>query len=109
MAGWTTTASRTSGRRRRRWGRRGTTCSCASPRSCGKAGGAWIAAGDEELTGEEAVGEGALGPEAIAVGSGLKPVLDGEEVTAERILSSDGDRKGWRRLVTVSRERSRGA
>jgi hypothetical protein len=88
----------TSDHRCRRWGCRGTTCSCASPQSCGEAGGARTAAG-----------EGALGPEAIAVGSGLKPVLDEEEAMAEQILCSNGDGKGQQRLTTVSRERSKGA
>jgi hypothetical protein len=38
-------------------------------------------AGDGELIEEEAAGEEVLRPEAIAVGSGLKLVLDEEEVT----------------------------
>jgi hypothetical protein len=51
-------------------------------------------AGDGELIGEEAVGEEVLRPEAIAVGSGLKLVLDEEEVTTERIPGSGGDGEG---------------
>jgi hypothetical protein len=51
-------------------------------------------AGDGELIGEEAVGEEVLRPEAIAVGSGLKLVLDEEEVMTERIPGSDGDGEG---------------
>jgi hypothetical protein len=59
--------------------------------------------GDGELIGEEAAGEEALRSEAIAVGSGLKLVLDEEEVTAEQILSSDDDREGRRWPVMASR------
>jgi hypothetical protein len=59
--------------------------------------------GDGELVGEEVAGEEALGPEAIAVGSGLKLVLDKEEVTAEWILGSDGDGEGQRWSAIVSR------
>jgi hypothetical protein len=77
--------------------------SCSSPRSGGRARCAWTAAGDGELTGEEAAGEEALGPEAIAIGSGLKLVLDKEEVTAERIPGSDGDGEGRRWPTIVSR------
>jgi hypothetical protein len=77
-----TATTQTRGSQRRRWGRRGTTCSCVSPRSGGEARGAWTAAGDGELIEEEATDEEALGPEAIAVGLGLKPVLDEEEGTA---------------------------
>jgi hypothetical protein len=58
---------------------------------------------DGEVNGEEAVGEEAQGLEVIAVESGLKLVLDEEEVMAERILGSDGDREGQRWSVTVSR------
>jgi hypothetical protein len=50
--------------------------------------------GDGELIGEEAAGEEALGPRVIAIGSGLKLVLDEKEVTAERIPSSNGDGDG---------------
>jgi hypothetical protein len=50
--------------------------------------------GDGELIGEEAVGEEALEPRVIAVGSGLKLVLDEKEVTAERIPNSNGDGDG---------------
>jgi hypothetical protein len=39
-------AACTGGHRRRRWGRRGTTCSCISPQSGGGAEGAQMAAGD---------------------------------------------------------------
>jgi hypothetical protein len=62
-----------------------------------------MAVGDGELTGEEALGEEALGQEAIAVGSCLKLVLEEEEVTAERILSLDGDGEGRWLPVMVSR------
>jgi hypothetical protein len=55
------------------------------------------------------VGEEALGPEVIAIGSGLKLVLDEEEVTAERIPGSDGDGEGWWWLAMVSRGRRLGA
>jgi hypothetical protein len=96
-------AARTTGRRRRRWGHRGTTCLCISPRSGGEAGGARTAAGDGELVREEAAGEEALWPEAIAISSGLKLVLDEEEVTAEQIPDSDGDGEGWRWLVMACR------
>jgi hypothetical protein len=50
-----------------------------------------MVAGDGELTGEEVAGKGALGPEAIAMGSGLKPVLDKEEAMAERFPGSNDD------------------
>jgi hypothetical protein len=50
-----------------------------------------MVAGDRELVGDEAASEEALGPEAIAVGSGLKLVLD-EEVATER----DGSGRRWR-------------
>jgi hypothetical protein len=50
-----------------------------------------MVAGDGELAGEEVVGKGVLGPEAIAMGSGLKPVLDKEEATAERVPGSNDD------------------
>jgi hypothetical protein len=96
-------AARTTGHRRRRWGHTGTTCLCISPRSGGEAGGARTAAGDGELVREEAAGEEALWPEAIAISSGLKLVLDEEEVTAEQIPDSDGDGEGWQWLVMASR------
>jgi hypothetical protein len=67
---------RTEDHRRRRCGRRLTTGSCGPPRSGGRARGARTAASNDELTKEEAVGEEALGLEAIAVGLGLKVVLD---------------------------------
>jgi hypothetical protein len=102
-AGWTMVAVQTRDHRRRRWGHRGTTCSCVSPRSGGEAGGAWTMAGDGEVNGEEATGEEVLGSEVIAVESGLKLVLDEEEVMAERIPSSDGDGEGWWWPATVSR------
>jgi hypothetical protein len=69
-------------------------CSCVSPRSGGEAGGARTVVGNVELIREETAGKEALGLEAIAIGSGLKVVLDEEEVMAERILGSDGDGNG---------------
>jgi hypothetical protein len=39
--------------------------------------------GNGELVGEEAAGEEVLGMEAITIDSGLKLVLDEEEVTGE--------------------------
>jgi hypothetical protein len=93
----------TRGRRHRRWGRRGTMCSCVSPQSGGEAGGAQMAAGDGELIGLEVAGEEVLGPEAIAIGSGLMLVLDEEEVTAEWIPGSDGDGEGRRWPAIASR------
>jgi hypothetical protein len=51
-------------------------------------------AGDGELIKEEAAGEQALGQRVIAIGSGLKLVLDEEEVTVERIPGSDSNREG---------------
>jgi hypothetical protein len=86
---------RTEGHRRRRCGCRRTTGSHGPPRSGGGAIGARTTAGDSELTGEGAAGEESLGPDAIAVGSGLKLVLDEEEVTAEWIPGSDGNGEGW--------------
>jgi hypothetical protein len=80
--GRTMAAARTSGHQRRRWGHRG---------SGGEARGAQMVAGDGELAGEEVVAKGVLGPEAIAMGSGLKPVLDKEEATAEQVPGSNDD------------------
>jgi hypothetical protein len=93
-AGWTMEVVRTRGRRRLRWGCRGTTCLCISPQSDGKAGGAQTAVCDGELNGEEAAGEEALRPEDIAIDSGLKLVLDEEEVMVEQISGSYGDGGG---------------
>jgi hypothetical protein len=77
-------------------GRRGTTCSCVSPQSGGEARGARMAAGDGELIRKQAAGEEALGPEAIAVGSGMKLELDEEEMMTEWIPGSEGNREGRR-------------
>jgi hypothetical protein len=96
-------AARTICWQHRRLGHRGTTCSCVSPRSGGKAGGARTAAGDSELIREEAAGEESLGLEVIAIGSGLKLVLDEEEVIAERVPSSDSDGDGQRWPATASK------
>jgi hypothetical protein len=49
---------------------------------------------DGELNGEEAAGEEALRPEDIAIDSGLKLVLDEEEVMVEQISGSYGDGGG---------------
>jgi hypothetical protein len=76
---------------------------CVSPRSHGEDGGAQTTVGDDELIEEEAVGEEVLGPEAIAIGSGLKLVLDEDEVTAERIPSSNSDGEGQHWPAMVSR------
>jgi hypothetical protein len=62
-----------------------------------------MAAGDSELIGEVAAGEEALRQEAIPIDSVLKLVLDEEEVTVERIPSSDGDRDGRWWPTTMSR------
>jgi hypothetical protein len=53
-----------------------------------------MVAGDDELTRDEAAGEESLGSEAVAVGLGLKLVLDEEEVMAEWIPDSNDDREG---------------
>jgi hypothetical protein len=62
-----------------------------------------MAVANGELTREEAMGKEVLGPEAIAIGSGLKLVLNEEEVTAERIPCSNGDGEGQRWPAMVSR------
>jgi hypothetical protein len=53
-----------------------------------------MVAGDDELTRDEAAGEEALGLEVVAIGLGLKLVLDEEEVTAEWIPDSNDDGEG---------------
>jgi hypothetical protein len=55
-----------------------------------------MVAGDGELVGEEAATEEVIMTEAIAVGSGLKLVLDKGLVTAKRIPGSGGDGGGRR-------------
>jgi hypothetical protein len=57
-----------------------------------RAGGAKMVNGDGDLIGEVAAAEEVLMPEAIALGSSMKLVLDEGEVTPERI-----PRRGHRR------------
>jgi hypothetical protein len=54
-------------------------------------------------------GEEALGLKAIAIGSGLKLMLDEEEVTVEWFPSSDDDGERWRWPATTSRGERPGA
>jgi hypothetical protein len=80
------------------------TWSCSPPRSGGGAGGAQTATGDDELIGEEAAAKEVLLSEAIAVGSGLKWVLDVEARMAAQILGlhDDGEQWQWRSMARTA-------
>jgi hypothetical protein len=58
---------------------------------------------DSQLIGKEATGEEAVEPEAIAIGSGLKLILDEELLTTEQNPGSDSDVGGRQWPLTASR------